>query len=710
MNQLTDWLPTTKREMELRGWEQPDVILFSGDAYVDHPSFGAAVVGRLIEAEGFRICIVPQPDWHGDFRDFKRFGRPRLFFSISPGNMDSMVNRYTAARRLRSEDAYSPDGRHNMRPEMPSIVYTRILKELYPDVPVVLGGIEASLRRVTHYDYWKDMLRPCLLEESGADLLIYGMGEKPVAELCQLVENKLCHHKEELYANVEDFRQLLRKYPIRQTVTLEHEADIPGGIRTDDIILHSHETAVANRKLHAANFRHVEEESNKLEPQRILQQIGKWRGADMEKEVYDPRYAVVNVPYPPLTEEEVDRSFDFPYTRLPHPKYKGKTIPAYEMIKFSVNMHRGCFGGCSFCTISAHQGKFIQSRSKESIVREVKKITQMPDFKGYLSDLGGPSANMYGMKGKNLDICRKCKRPSCIHPSVCPNLNADHAPILEIFKEVDALPGMKKSFIGSGVRYDLLLHPYKDKHLRKAAQEYTRELIVNHVSGRLKVAPEHTSDRVLNFMRKPSFKLFHEFKAIFDRINREAGLRQQLIPYFISSHPGCEPEDMAELAAITKSLDFQLEQVQDFTPTPMTVSTEAWLSGYHPYTLEKVFSAHTPEDKKRQHMFFFWYKPEERQRIISELRKLGREDLIPSLYPQGTGGGSHGSSAHGNRHGSGYNPNGYGGSSPYPNGNARNKDNNRQGGSQPRNGKSKPKSYNPNFQSNGKKKGKGRKR
>lgn len=703
MSQLTDWLPTTKREMELRGWEQPDVILFSGDAYVDHPSFGAAVIGRLIEAEGFRICIVPQPDWHGDFRDFKRFGRPRLFFSISPGNMDSMVNRYTAARRLRSEDAYSPDGRHNMRPEMPSIVYTRILKELYPDVPVVLGGIEASLRRVTHYDYWKDMLRPCLLEESGADLLIYGMGEKPVAELCHLVENKLCHHKEELSANVEDFRQLLRKYPIRQTVTLEHEADIPGGIRPDDIILHSHETAVANRKLHAANFRHVEEESNKLEPQRILQQIGKWRGADMDKEKYDPRYAVVNVPYPPLSEEEVDRSFDFPYTRLPHPKYKGKTIPAYEMIKFSVNMHRGCFGGCSFCTISAHQGKFIQSRSKGSILREVKKITQMPDFKGYLSDLGGPSANMYGMKGKNLDICRKCKRPSCIHPGVCPNLNADHAPIVEIFKEVDALPGMKKSFVGSGVRYDLLLHPYKDEHLRKAAMEYTRELIVNHVSGRLKVAPEHTSDRVLNFMRKPSFRLFHEFKAIFDRINREAGLRQQLIPYFISSHPGCEPEDMAELAAITKSLDFQLEQVQDFTPTPMTVSTEAWLSGYHPYTLEKVFSAHTPEDKKRQHMFFFWYKPEERQRIISELRKLGREDLIPTLYPQGAGGG-----AHGGNHRSAYKANGYGGSSSYHDGYARKgKVSAQSDGNQPRNGKPKPKSYNPNFQTNGKKKGKG---
>lgn len=635
MPQLTDWLPTTRREMELRGWTQPDVVLFSGDAYVDHPSFGAAVIGRLIEAEGFRICIVPQPSWHGDFRDFKRFGRPRLFFSVSPGNMDSMVNRYTAARRLRSEDAYSPDGRHDMRPEMPSIVYTRILKTLYPDVPVVLGGIEASLRRVTHYDYWKERLRPCLLAESGADLLIYGMGELPVAELCRRVEQKLCHGREEACARTDDFRRLLRKYPLRQSVTLEKETDIAGGIGAEDIVLHGHDECVRDRRLHATNFRHVEEESNKYEAQRMLQRLGRWRdeeGTDHD----DERYVVVNPPYPPMTTAQIDRSFDFPYTRLPHPKYKGKTIPAYEMIKFSVNLHRGCFGGCSFCTISAHQGKFVASRSKESVLREVRLITQMPDFKGYLSDLGGPSANMYGMQGRNLDLCRRCKRPSCIHPSVCPNLNADHAPLVDIFRSVDALPGIKKSFVGSGVRYDLLLHPYRDERLRKAAMDYARELIVNHVSGRLKVAPEHTSDRVLHFMRKPSFRLFREFKQLFDRINREAGLRQQLIPYFISSHPGCEAEDMAELAAQTKELDFHLEQVQDFTPTPMTVSTEAWYSGVHPYTLEKVFSAITPEEKRKQHLFFFWYKPEERSRILRELRSMGRDDLAQRLFPSAT--------------------------------------------------------------------------
>ncbi len=619
--QLTDWLPTTRKEMELRGWESADIIIFSGDAYIDHPSFGAAVVGRLLEANGYRVCIVPQPDWHGDFRDLKKLGRPRLFFAIAPGCMDSMVNKYTANRRLRSEDAYSPDGRHDMRPEYPTIVYTQILKKLYPDVPVVLGGIEASLRRVTHFDYWKNCLRPCILAESGADLIVYGMGELPLTDLCSTIENHLLHGKDTMYCTTRQFNDLMRTYPIKQTVTLQRADNIPGGIGEDDIVLHGHEDCLSNRQHFAENFKHIEEESNKLRPQRLIQALGE-------------QYVVVNPPYPPMTTEEIDRSFDFPYTRLPHPKYKNKRIPAYEMIKFSVNLHRGCFGGCAFCTISAHQGKFIMSRSKESILREVKQITQMPDFKGYLSDLGGPSANMYRMGGKDKNLCERCKRPSCIHPAVCPNLNADHRPLLDIYRAVDALPGIKKSFIGSGVRYDLLLHPYKDEALQQAAREYTRELITKHVSGRLKVAPEHTSEKVLKLMRKPSFSLFHTFKGIFDRINREAGLRQQIIPYFISSHPGCTEEDMACLAAETRELDFQLEQVQDFTPTPMTVATDTWYSGYHPYTLEPVFSAHTPADKLKQRMFFFWYKPEERSRIISELKRIGRPDLIKRLYPQ----------------------------------------------------------------------------
>ena len=607
------FLPTTKKELERLNWDTLDVILFSADAYVDHPSFAAAVIGRILEAEGLKVAIVPQPDWHGDYRDFKKLGRPRLFFGIAPGAMDSMVNKYTANKRLRSEDAYSPDGRHDLRPEYPTIVYTRILKELFPDVPVVIGGIEASLRRLTHYDYWQDRLMPTILHPSGADLLIYGMGEKPIISLAQLLMEQDCE------IDVKMFSNLMARYPQKQTVSLLQKNDIPNGIRPDDILLHSHEECLHNKKAQAENFRHIEEESNKYEAQRIIQEV-------------DGRYAVVNPPYQPLTQDELDHSFDLPYTHLPHPKYKGKRIPAYEMIKFSVCLHRGCFGGCAFCTISAHQGKFITSRSKESIIKEVKAITQLPDFKGYLSDLGGPSANMYAMHGKNLDLCHKCKRPSCIHPQVCKNLNTDHSALLDIYHAVDALPGIKKSFIGSGVRYDLLIHDTGDEHTNRVNRQYTEELITRHVSGRLKVAPEHTSDRVLDLMRKPSFKLFYDFKRIFDDINRRKNLRQQIIPYFISSHPGCTAEDMAELAAITKDLNFQLEQVQDFTPTPMTVSTEAWYTGLHPYTLQPVWSAKTQKEKLAQRQFFFWYKPSEKQNILRLLRQIGRSDLIQRLF------------------------------------------------------------------------------
>ena len=598
---LTDFLPTTKKELELRGWDDVDIILFSGDAYVDHPSFGAAVIGRTLEAAGYRVAIIPQPDWHGDYRDFKKLGRPRLFFGIAPGCMDSMVNKYTANRRLRSEDAYSPDGRHDMRPEYPTIVYSKILRELYPDVPIILGGIEASLRRLTHYDYWQDKLRPSILCDAPADLIIYGMGEKPIVELAH---------------RMSDGQTIGEIRDIPQTVYLTSDI-IP---QPSDIILHSHEECLKDKRAQAENFRHIEEQSNMMHAKRIVQLIGN-------------KYIVVNPPYPPMTTEELDTSFDLPYTRLPHPKYKGKVIPAYEMIKFSVNIHRGCFGGCAFCTISAHQGKFISCRSKESILKEVRQVVKMPGFKGYLSDLGGPSANMYGMHGHNLSICEKCKRPSCIHPQICPNLNTDHSKLLEVYRAVDAMPEIKKSFIGSGVRYDLLLHRSKDDAANKAAMEYTRELITRHVSGRLKVAPEHTSDHVLQLMRKPSFQQFYDFKRIFDRINREEGLHQQIIPYFISSHPGCTEADMAELAMLTKRLDFQLEQVQDFTPTPMTVSTEMWYTGYHPYTLEPVQSAKNQHDKLAQRQYFFWYKPEERRNIEQSLRRIGRTDLLKELCP-----------------------------------------------------------------------------
>ena len=619
---LTDFLPTTKKELELRGWDDVDVILFSGDAYVDHPSFGAAVIGRTLEAAGFRVAIIPQPDWHGDYRDFKKLGRPRLFFGIAPGCMDSMVNKYTANRRLRSEDAYSPDGRHDMRPEYPTIVYSKILRELYPDVPIILGGIEASLRRLTHYDYWQDKLRPSILCDAPADLIVYGMGEKPIVELARRFSEQRTTRTNTDNSPNSPSGTMLIPHDIPQTVYLSNDVTPIEG----DIVLHSHEECLKDKRAQAENFRHIEEQSNMMHAKRIVQPLSAGGKATS-------RCVVVNPPYPPMTTEELDASFDLPYTRLPHPKYKGKVIPAYEMIKFSVNIHRGCFGGCAFCTISAHQGKFISCRSKESILKEVRQVVKMPGFKGYLSDLGGPSANMYGMHGHNLSICEKCKRPSCIHPQICPNLNTDHSKLLEVYRAVDAIPEIKKSFIGSGVRYDLLLHRSKDDTANKAAVEYTRELITRHVSGRLKVAPEHTSDHVLQLMRKPSFQQFYDFKRIFDRINREEGLHQQIIPYFISSHPGCTEADMAELAMLTKRLDFQLEQVQDFTPTPMTVSTEMWYTGYHPYTLEPVQSAKSQHDKLAQRQYFFWYKPEERRNIEQSLRRIGRQDLIKELCP-----------------------------------------------------------------------------
>lgn len=598
---LTDFLPTTKKELELRGWDELDVVLFSGDAYIDHPSFGAAVIGRMMEAQGLKVAIVPQPNWQDDLRDFKKLGRPRLFFAVTAGNMDSMVNHYTANKRLRSDDAYSPDGKPHFRPDYASVVYCNILKKLFPDVPVLLGGIEASLRRFTHYDYWSDKLMPGILVSTKADLLVYGMGEKPLLAILDELKNG---------KNLRD----LKNIPQTSYVTKE----IPEHPKWKTKTLVDHETCLVDKKLYSSNFKHIEIESNRYNADRLVQKTGE-------------KFIVVNPPFQPLSQGELDASFDLPYTRLPHPKYKGKTIPAYEMIKFSVNLHRGCFGGCAFCTISAHQGKFIVSRSKESILNEVKQITTMPGFKGYLSDLGGPSANMYEMRGKDMEICKQCRKPSCIFPKVCFNLNTDHTPLTDIYRSVDKIPGIKKSFIGSGIRYDIMLTDTKDEKSNRSHEEYTRELITKHVSGRLKIAPEHTSDNVLKVMRKPSFDYFYKFKEMFDRLNRETGKNQQLIPYFISSHPNCGPEDMADLAIRTKNLDFKLEQVQDFTPTPMTVATEIYYSGYHPYTLEPMYTPRTKQEKLEQRQFFFWYKPEFRKDIYRTLQKINRQDLIQKL-------------------------------------------------------------------------------
>lgn len=576
----SSWLPTTVKEVEQLGWEWIDVILFSGDAYVDHPSFGTAVIARIIENEGLRVAVVPQPNWKDDLRDFRKLGKPRYFFGVTAGNMDSMVNHYTAAKRLRSDDAYTPGGKAGFRPDYPTIVYTQILKSLYPDVPVIIGGIEASMRRLTHYDYWKDKLEPSILAGSGADLLIYGMGELPLREILRLLKKGVP------FAALKTIPQTAVKINKNERFAKESDGKY--------ILLHSYEACVSDKKKFADNFIRFEKESNKIKASGLIEPYGDYMIA-------------VNPQYPPMTEAETDMTYDLPYTYRPHPRYNKKgDIPAYEMIKFSVNIHRGCFGGCSFCAIAAHQGKQIISRSGESILREVKKLSLMPDFKGYLSDLGGPSANMYRMQGKDMQLCQKCSRPSCIWPSVCNNLNIDHKRLTELYRKVDKLEGIKKSFIGSGVRYDMLFNEW-NKNAGAAEREYLEELITRHVSGRLKVAPEHTSSKVLYEMRKAPFDLFRKLKNKFDEIKRKQDLNYELIPYFISSHPGCTNEDMKALAEEMKSLGIRPEQVQDFTPTPMTMATTMYYTGYDPYTGKKVYVARSVEEKRKQKDYFFWW-------------------------------------------------------------------------------------------------------
>ena len=581
-NDLKAYLPTTKKELQLRGWDEVDVIIFSGDAYIDHPAFGAAVIGRVLEHAGYKVAIVPQPDWRGDHRDFTKLGRPRLFFAITAGSMDSMVNHYTAAKRLRSDDAYTPDGKAGMRPDYCTITYSNILRQLYPDIPIVIGGVEASMRRLTHYDYWSDQLKPSILVDSHADILIYGMGEKQVLAIARCLEDaslqdgsKAAYSLEDIpqIAYIEDASLQFRGRPAGYS--LEAKGEI--------ITLHSHEEAVKSKRVHAENFRLIETESNKINAATIIQPVGN-------------QYVVVNPPYPTMTTEELDAIYDLPFQYHPHPKYKGKHIPAYEMIRFSVCMHRGCFGACSFCTISAHQGKQITSRSEHSILRQINLLKDLPEWKGYLSDLGGPSANMYGMHGKDMTLCEKCARPSCLYPTICKNLNQDFAPLLHIYKQVNQLPYIKKAFVGSGIRYDLM------------SEEYGKQLITNHVSGRLKVAPEHTSSDVLKLMRKPAWEEYEKFHRFFEKTNREAGLRQQLIPYFISSHPGCRNQDMQDLAEKCKRLNYRPEQVQDFTPTPMTLATTMFYTGLNPYTMEKVYVARTKQDKDKQKSYFFFWK------------------------------------------------------------------------------------------------------
>ncbi len=602
---ISDWIPMSFKEAEKRGWDEFDVILISGDAYVDHPSFGTAVISRIIEDEGLRIGIVAQPNWKDDLRDFKKLGKPRLFFGVTAGCMDSMVNHYTANKRLRSTDAYTPGGQAGFRPDYASTVYSQILKSLYPDVPVVLGGIEASLRRVTHYDYWKDQLMPSILVDSGADLLVYGMGDQPLRTLLRLIKRGVPFHQAKT---------------INQVAFLNPKAEeLPKNKNWETVELSSHETCLVDKVQYATNFKVVEVESNKWEANRIIQHVG-------------DQTLVINPPFKTMTESEIDQSFDLPYTRLPHPKYKKRgAIPAFDMIKFSINMHRGCFGGCSFCTISAHQGKFIASRSEKSILSELEELVNHPDFRGYISDIGGPSANMYKMKGKDEAICAKCVSPSCIHPVICNNLDTSHEQMTKLYQKIDAHPKVKKAFVGSGIRYDLLVDDFNKNNEDGNHDAYIEQVITRHVSGRLKVAPEHTSDNTLRVMRKPSFKYFHKFKEKYDKLSEKHGLKQQLIPYFISSHPGCEEEDMANLAAETKDMGFQLEQVQDFTPTPMTVAEVIYYTGLHPYTLKPIKTVKTREEKLNQNRFFFWYKRENKEWIKQRLAKVNRPDLVEKL-------------------------------------------------------------------------------
>ena len=602
---ISDWIPMSFKEAEKRGWDEFDVILISGDAYVDHPSFGTAVISRIIEDEGLRIGIVAQPNWKDDLRDFKKLGKPRLFFGVTAGCMDSMVNHYTANKRLRSTDAYTPGGQAGFRPDYASTVYSQILKSLYPDVPVVLGGIEASLRRVTHYDYWKDELMPSILVDSGADLLVYGMGDQPLRTLLRLMKRGIPFHQAKT---------------INQVAFLNPQSEeLPKNKNWETVELASHETCLKDKVQYATNFKIVEVESNKWEANRIIQLVG-------------DQTLVINPPFKTMTENEIDQSFDLPYTRLPHPKYKKRgAIPAFDMIKFSINMHRGCFGGCSFCTISAHQGKFIASRSEKSILGELEQLVNHPDFRGYISDIGGPSANMYKMKGKDEAICAKCVSPSCIHPVICNNLDTSHEQMTKLYQKIDAHPKVKKAFVGSGIRYDLLVDDFNKNNEDGNHDAYIEQVITRHVSGRLKVAPEHTSDNTLRVMRKPSFKYFHKFKEKYDQLSEKHGLKQQLIPYFISSHPGCEEEDMANLAAETKDMGFQLEQVQDFTPTPMTVAEVIYYTGLHPYTLKPIKTVKTREEKLNQNRFFFWYKRENKDWIKQRLAKVNRPDLVEKL-------------------------------------------------------------------------------
>jgi len=583
-------LPMSRQEMETLGWDSCDIILVTGDAYVDHVTFGMALIGRLLEAQGFRVGIISQPDWHSA-ESFKKLGKPNLFYGVTAGNMDSMVNRYTADKKIRSDDAYTPNGEPNKRPDRATVVYAQRCKEAYSDVPVIIGGIEASLRRIAHYDYWSDSVRRSMLVDSKADMLIYGNAERAIVEVAH------CIAKKKNIAELDDIRGTAisrKKLPDQEFIEIA-----------------SYEKVKNNPLLCAQSTREIYCETNPYNAKTIVQHYG-------------DRYLWINPPPIPLTIKELDGVYELPYSRQPHPSYGNQKIPAYEMIKFSVNIMRGCFGGCSFCSITGHEGRIIQNRSEESVLKEIEAVRdKTPGFTGIISDLGGPTANMYQLACQNEETQKMCKRFSCIYPAICPNMSTDHSKLIHLYRKARELKGIKKILIGSGVRYDLAVK----------SPEYIKELTQYHTGGYLKIAPEHIAERPLHFMMKPGIKTYDEFKTLFEKYSKACGKEQYLIPYFIAAHPGTTDEDMLELALWLKKNNFRLDKVQNFMPTPMTLATAMYHSGKNPLKTmsensEEVFIPKKGKIRTLHKAFLRYHDPKNWPMLRAALKRMGREDLI----------------------------------------------------------------------------------
>lgn len=578
-------LPMTMEEARARGWDELDVVFITGDAYIDHPSFAMSILGRVLEAAGYRVGIVSQPNWQ-TCDDWQRFGRPRLFFGISAGNMDSMINHYTANKKVRNDDAYSPGGRIGLRPDRATLAYCQRARQAYKGVPVIAGGVEASLRRLAHYDYWSDKVRRSILLDSKADLVAFGMGENAIVEMARRLEAG------ETVKDLRDMRGVA--YALGASESIPDDAlELPTfeQVSTDKVAF-----SIATRMIH--------HETNPLNARRLVQRHGN-------------QAIVCNVPGLPISQEAMDRIYGLPYTRKPHPTYT-EPIPAFNMIKNSVTIMRGCFGGCTFCSITAHQGRIIQSRSKESVIQEIQQMTGDKEFKGIVSDIGGPTANMYHMRCTRPEVEAKCRRQSCVHPKVCKLLGVDHGPVIELMREARELPGIKKVLVASGIRMDLA----------RQSPEYIRELTEHHVGGHLKVAPEHVDPDVLYKMRKPANDDFEFFADQFRDASAKAGKKQYLIPYFIASHPGSSIESMIELAVFLKRNGYKPDQVQDFIPAPLDIATSMYYTGLDPFSLKEVYIARALRDRKSQRALMQFFKPENYFEVRDALREAGRHDLI----------------------------------------------------------------------------------